>query len=351
MRASPGRFSTRSPPDDREQGRQQREAREQGGGNADRRHRPERVGRAGVGQQQHEHRRHDRAAARQHSGPGAAERAGHRLVLVLDPVQLLAIAADEQQAVVGAHAEHEHDEDPGRARADRVARLRVQVDEARGQLVGEPDHEDRDDGDQGRPVDRPEQDQHEEDGGEQQLGVELAEDLLEVDPQPEVAGDVDVEPVAAAADQLAGLLAPVGDLVEVERDRDDGVGGVAVLGDEPGRGVRPERHLRGLGDGDRVVDVPRVLGDPLTVRLGQPAVPPVDDQADRRLAAWEALLQEPLHLGGLGLGGKEARRLVARDIRELGAEGRHDRDRDEPQDEHDPLGAASGDEGGESRAR
>src|ERR687891_65462 len=46
-----------APPHDREQGRQQCEAREKHGGHADRRHRSERVGRARVGQQQHEHRR------------------------------------------------------------------------------------------------------------------------------------------------------------------------------------------------------------------------------------------------------------------------------------------------------
>ena len=289
----------------------------------------------------------DRAPARQHGGAGASQRARHRLVLVLDAVQLLAVAADEQQAVVGAHAEHQHHEDPGRVRVDGVAGLGVQVDEAGGEEVGEPDHEDRNEGDQRRPVDRTEEDQNEQDGGEQQLGVELAEDLLEVHPQPEVAGDVDLEPVAAPADHLAAFLAPVGDPVEVERDRDDGVSGVAVLRHEARRRVRLEGHLSGLGDRDRLVDLPRVLGDLLPVGLGEAAFALVDEQPDRRLAAGEALLQELLDLGRLRFRGEEARGLVGGDIRELGPHRSHHHGRDEPEKDDDPLGAAAGDEGGE----
>ena len=42
------------------------------------------------------------------AGPGGAQRERHRLVLVLVAAQLLAVAGDEQQRVVGAGAEHEH---------------------------------------------------------------------------------------------------------------------------------------------------------------------------------------------------------------------------------------------------
>ena len=55
---------------------------------------------------------------------GAVQRDGHRLVPVLVPAQLLAVARDEQQRVVGAGAEHQHGQDAGALRVDRQAGVR-----------------------------------------------------------------------------------------------------------------------------------------------------------------------------------------------------------------------------------
>ena len=68
--------------------------------------------------------------------------------------QLLAVSRDEQQAVVGPHAEHQHHEDAGAVRGDGLARLGQQVDEGRRDRVGEEDDDQRAQRDQDRPVDR-----------------------------------------------------------------------------------------------------------------------------------------------------------------------------------------------------
>ena len=50
------------------------------------------------------------------AGPAVRSASRERLVLVLVLAQLLAVARDEQQRVVGAGAEHQHGEDRGRLR-------------------------------------------------------------------------------------------------------------------------------------------------------------------------------------------------------------------------------------------
>ncbi len=67
------------------------------------------------------------------AGPALRSAIAHRLVLVLVAAQLLAVARDQQQRVVGAGAEHEHGEDAAGLAVDRHARLGEQVAEpARG---------------------------------------------------------------------------------------------------------------------------------------------------------------------------------------------------------------------------
>ena len=67
------------------------------------------------------------------AGPGAVQRDGHRLVPVLVPAQLLAVAGDQQQRVVRARAEDQHGEDAGALRVDGQAGvLGEQVDHGLG---------------------------------------------------------------------------------------------------------------------------------------------------------------------------------------------------------------------------
>ena len=76
-----------------------------------------------LGDRQAQQRGDDRAAGGEDRGPGGAHGQRDGLVLVLVLAQLLAVARDEQQRVVGARAQHEHGEDRGRLAVDGHAQL------------------------------------------------------------------------------------------------------------------------------------------------------------------------------------------------------------------------------------
>ena len=81
-------------------------------------------------QQQAEHADDDRGAAGEDRRAGPVQRDRHRLVPVLVPAQLLAVAGDQQQRVVGAGAEDQHGQDAGALRVDGQAGvLGEQVDD------------------------------------------------------------------------------------------------------------------------------------------------------------------------------------------------------------------------------
>jgi hypothetical protein len=266
-------------------------------------------------------------------------------VLVLDVAQLLAEARDEQQAIVGPDSEHEHDQDPGRVRGHGGARLRQQVDEALGDRVGEEDDQQRREGDEHRAVDGAEQEEHEHHGREQKLRVDVAEHLLGVGVEPEVAGQEDPHAVALLARDPADLLAPVRRLVEVGRDREHRVGDRAVRGDEVRRRAGRERDRRRLGERDLVagvLDPLRVVRDLLAVGAGQASLAPVDDQPVRGLPALELVVEDADHLGGLRAGRQEGLRVVARLVAELSAQRAERRRGRDPGDRHEPLRAAPG---------
>lgn len=59
----------------------------------------------------------------QDRGPGAPEGDAHRAVLVLVAAQLLAVARYQQQRIVGAHPEDQHQQDARRLAVDHDAGL------------------------------------------------------------------------------------------------------------------------------------------------------------------------------------------------------------------------------------
>ena len=332
-----------APPADRQQRRQQREPRRQRHGDPDRGDGSERVRAADLREQQHEHRQRDGQPAGEDRGPAAPEGGLHRVVLVGVAAQLLAVARDQQQAVVRAHPEHQDDEDARAVVRHRRARARVEIDEALGDPVGEADHHQRDQRDHRRAVDQAEQDEHERDRDEQDLDVDRGEDLLEVRVEPERAGHRDLQAAAARrARDLAQRLAPFRQAPVVVGQLDHRVGDGPVGADEARRRAWSERNGGGRRQGERAGRAAGVPDDAAAVRRGQPAGALVDDEAADRVAAAEALLLEPQHLGGLRVGGEEALRAVVRDVRELRAQ-RSERDQqDDPAQDHEPLAAPAG---------
>ena len=85
-----------------------------------------------------------------------------------------------------------------------------EVDERRRHRVGEEDDDQRRERDQHRAIDQPEQDQDEQDGRAKQLGVEIAEHLLGVGGEADVAREQDPHPAGLLAGDVANRLAPVG---------------------------------------------------------------------------------------------------------------------------------------------
>ena len=79
----------------------------------------------------HEQADHDGGGAGEDGRGGAVQGEGHRLVPVLVAAQLLAVAGDEQQRVVGAGADHQDGEDRLALAVDgEVGVLGQQVDDA-----------------------------------------------------------------------------------------------------------------------------------------------------------------------------------------------------------------------------
>ena len=260
--------------------------------------------------------------------------------------QLLPVARHQQQAVVGAHPEHQDHEDPGRGAGHRLTRLRQQVDEALGHRVGEPHNQDGHQRDHGGAVDREQQHQHQRDGDDEQLRVEGPEDLLEVSAEAEVPGHVHPEAGPAMARDPAQGLAPLAQLPLVVRRRDDRVGEVALRRElesagplrrgQQGPGGQRERRGRPAG-------VARDLG---AVAGGQPARALIDNQPARGLPTREVTRERLDDLGRLGALRQRGLRPVVGDLRQLASERLERRGEDQPYDRHQPLGPAAGDEVG-----
>jgi hypothetical protein len=158
-------------------------------------------------------------------------RAARRSPRPRPPAQLLAEAGHDQQAVVGPGAEHEDDQDPGRlAVDDEAGAVHEQVDDARGDHVGESHDQQRHERDDRRAVDEEQQDEDKRARREQQRHVDLAEHLDGVDRDPRRPGHPGLEPGRASlGDDAPDPLDRRLDLLDVVgRDRQYGDRGRAV---------------------------------------------------------------------------------------------------------------------------
>ena len=246
------------------------------------------------------------------------------------PVQLLPVARDEQQRVVGAGAEHEHGEDalglPVELDHVGVGEL---VDGEGGQTVRETGGEQRDD-----PEDRAavhDQQDHQDDGerDEQQRAVDRGEHLDQVGEQPARPGDVHGEPVRRVGRDDAHGVDGGGDRVAVRAvDRHDDLERLAVL-------ARDRRRQRRHDPGDPG-EAGQVGRGRLAVAVGDAARALVHDDRRCGLPVGEPDRQV-LRPGGLGVGRKERGVVVDRDLAEPAREraghaaddqpGQDDRDR------------------------
>ena len=226
-----------------ERGGQHDEGEEGGDDDADGAREAEPPGGGKEREQEGEQAEHDRAGAGDDGLGGAAQGDGHGLTTVLGDAQLVAVAADEEQGVVGAGTEDEHREDADRRLVPQhVEGCQGVGRDDRGELVGDGDDGQGHEPEHRAAVGDDEQDRDDGCRGGEQAEVGPVEDGGEVGLDGRGAGDLGGQPVGQVrlgrlpevADDLGGLHGVTG----VDRDEDRRRG--AVLGDH-GRGARRSR--------------------------------------------------------------------------------------------------------------
>ena len=193
---------------------------------------PDPVDEGGVGEQQGEEPEHDGAGAGEDGRACGTDGLAHRLATVLVAAQLLAVAGDEQQRVVGACSEHEDGRDAGGGAVDRqLGPVGDRLHDLRGHAVTEPDDGEGDEPEQRAAVGDDEQQGHDGGGDEQEPDVGALEDGTEVGLDCRRAGHLGVDPVGQAAidggpQRLDPVRVLLGADVAPQRDREQGDGSV-----------------------------------------------------------------------------------------------------------------------------
>ncbi len=196
-----------APPEQGEQRRHQRETGDQGHEHAEAEHGCEPFVLAVRGEQQREHgQRHGEAAGRDRL-PCLSQRRRQGHAVVGLAAQLLAVARDQQQGVVGAGAEEEDDhERGGLAREGRAHRRGARRQYPSGDEVAEADRDQRHEGQDRRAVDEKQQDEYQDDGADEQLDVGVKEDLVDVGDETAGASHADLHPPDLVAEVRADRL-------------------------------------------------------------------------------------------------------------------------------------------------
>ena len=293
---------------------------------------PEAAGGRDQRQQQREQPEEDRGGARQHRLRRTTQGARHREVARRRDLQLVAVARDQQQRVVGAGAEDEHREDargrgvPGDAE-DRHDLGR----EDRGEPVGHGHDGERDQPQHRAAVGEQQQQRDHAGRGQQQPHVGAVEDRGEVGRDRCRSGDLGGHAVGSARRRL---LAQVGHGV---------VGGGRCSSPRPGR--RPGRRSRpstapasassGPSSRGLVLEVGELLLRELALVRG------VEHDRDRGVVLGQLVAQ---------LGGRRAVRAAGQRVRRalvvgaLAEQPERERGQDEGQQRHGPRRTASGDQ-------
>ena len=197
--------------EDRQQRRQQGQHRERRAGDAHRGDRAEPGGAVDRASSRQKRAAITVAAEAKIAGPGRDQRRPHRLVLVDRAMQLLAIAGDEQQRVVGTGAEYEDRHDRARLAVDGDAELGQAVAERAREGLGEEHRHQRDQEEDRRAVDDDQQEDHEADRGEQQGAVDAFEDFDRVGREAGAAGHLRLQPAFVVGQHFAPVLDRVED--------------------------------------------------------------------------------------------------------------------------------------------
>jgi len=201
--------------EDRQQRRQQGQHREGRAGDADRCNWAEAGGAVDLGDGQAEQRRDHGGRGGEDRRPGGGERSAHRLVLVDRAVQLLAVAGDKQQGVVGSGAEDQHRHDRARLAVDRHAQLRDPVADRARERLGKYHRRQRNEEEHRRAVDDDQQEDHQAERGQQQRAVDAFEDFDCVGREAGPAGDLHLEAAARVGDFVAPELDRVDDQISL----------------------------------------------------------------------------------------------------------------------------------------
>jgi hypothetical protein len=211
-----------APPDDGQDGRQEGEHHQDRHEHAGRAGRPEARGAVDLGQREREQGDGDGQARGDDRRAGRAQRVAHRHVLVLVASELLAVAGDEQQRVVGARADDEDRHDRRRLAVDGDADLGQAVAEAAHDDLGEDHGEDREEPEDRAAVDGDQQHDHQRQRREQQRAVDVLEDLDRVGRHARGPGDLDLQALrrlALLGHRLAIGVDGIDDVVALARCR------------------------------------------------------------------------------------------------------------------------------------
>jgi hypothetical protein len=238
--------------EDDEEGRGEREAGGQRDGDCERHRRADRLDEAepgdGQGDEADDHGRRRRRDDGPDPGDGPLGRRrprGRAPAAVGRPGQLLAVAADEEDRVVGADPEDEDDHERLDQRADLDARLGDPAQEAPRDEIGGPDRQERHEGRQRGPVDGEQDEDDEEDRHDRRAVGSLEDGGDVVGADPGRPGHANLEPGGRGR---GGVVADPGDglvraLLEGDHVEPDGgeLGG-AVLAAHLGRARRVGCH-------------------------------------------------------------------------------------------------------------
>ena len=163
---------------------------------ADRAGEPEAAGGRERGEQEGEQAQDHGRGARDDGLGRAPHGVGHRGPAVLGRAELVAVARDEQQRVVGAGAEDEDGQDPDRRLVpEDVGRREDAGGGHRSELVGDADDRQRHEPEERAAVGDDEQEGHDRGGGREEAGVRAVEDRGEVGLDGGRAGDLRRQPV------------------------------------------------------------------------------------------------------------------------------------------------------------